>query len=50
LPGSIRDQPALLLGERCVEVEHEGIRIRTELSHDERHPLSHQTCNESNIT
>ena len=43
------DQPPLLLGERGIEVQHEGIGIGAKLGDDERHALRHQPGDEGDI-
>jgi hypothetical protein len=47
--GALGDKPALLLGQRGVEVEHEGICIGSELGHDEGNALCHQAGDEGDI-
>ena len=47
---SFRDEPPLLLGECCVEVEHEWVGIGPEFSNDERHALNDQSGNEGNVS
>jgi hypothetical protein len=44
------DQPALLLGKRCIKGQHEGIGIDAEFRHDERHALRHQAGNEGDAS
>jgi hypothetical protein len=44
------DQPALLLGKRCIEGQHEGIGIDAEFRHDERHALRHQAGDEGDVS
>lgn len=39
----------LLLGERGVEVEHEGIGVGAEFRNDERHALRHEPGDEGNV-
>jgi hypothetical protein len=48
--GPLRDQPPLFLGQRRVEVQHEGICIPAEFGHYERHALRHQPGNERDVT
>ena len=40
--GAVRDQGALFLGQRRIDMEHEGVRVRPKRGHYERHPLGHQ--------
>ena len=47
--GALRDLPALLLGQRGVEVQHEGIGIGSQLGNDEWHTLGHQAGNEGHV-
>ncbi len=47
--GAFADKPALLFGQGGVEVEHEGIGVGAELSHDERHTLGHQAGDKGDI-
>jgi hypothetical protein len=47
--GPIRDEPSLLLGERRVEVEHEGVSIGAKFDDDEGHALRHQAGDERDI-
>jgi hypothetical protein len=47
--GPLRDQSALLLGERGVKVEHERIGISAKLGYDERHALGHQPGNKCHV-
>ena len=47
--GAFRDLPPLLLGQCRVEVQHEGIGIRSEFGHDEWHALRHQAGNEGHV-
>lgn len=49
LSGSFRNEPALLLSQRRIEVEHEGVRIGPELGHDEGHPLGHQPGDKGDV-
>jgi hypothetical protein len=46
----LRNQVSLLLGQGSVEMEHERVRVGTQLGHDERHPLRHQAADERDIT
>jgi hypothetical protein len=39
--GALRYKGALLLGECCIEVEHEGISIGAQLRNDKRNPMRH---------
>lgn len=39
----------LLLGERSVDVQHEGVRVGAQLGDDERHTLRHQPRDERHI-
>jgi hypothetical protein len=48
-PGPLGNEPALLLGERCVEVEHEWVGVGSELRHDEGHPLGHEAGHEGHV-
>ena len=48
-PGAIRDQPALLLGDGGVDVQHERIGVRPELRDDERHTPGHQASDEGDV-
>ncbi len=48
--GTLADQSALLLGQRGVEVQHEGVSIRAEFGHDEGHTLRHQAGDEGDVT
>ena len=47
--GALGDLTPLLLGQRGVEVQHEWISVRAELSHDEGHTLGHQAGNEGHV-
>ena len=47
--GTLGDQPALLLGERCVDVQHERIGVGAELGDDERRPVRHQPGDEMHV-
>ncbi len=47
--GAFADKPALLFGQGGVEVEHEGIGVGAELSHDERHTLGHQAGDKGHV-
>ena len=47
--GALADQPALLLGQRRIEVQHEGIGIDAELGDDEGHPLRHEPGDEGDV-
>ena len=44
-----RDQPALLLGQCRVEVQHEGIGVGPQVGDQERHPLRHQPGDEGDV-
>jgi len=46
---SLRYQPALLLGERRVEVQYERVGISAEFGDDERNALSHQARDERDV-
>ena len=41
LTGPLRDQPPILLRERCLEVQHERIGIAAQLGDDEGYSLRH---------
>ena len=47
--GARRDQRALLLGQRRVDVQHERVHVRTKLCHNERNALRHQPGDERDI-
>ena len=44
-----RDQPALLLGQRGVEVQHERIGVSAQLGDDERRLVGHQAGDEVDV-
>ena len=43
---ALRDHPPLLLGERGVDVQHEGVHVGAELGDQEGHALHHQPGDE----
>ena len=47
--GAGRDQRALLLGQRGVDVQHERVGIDAQLGDDERHPVGHQAADEVHV-
>src|SRR5258707_985099 len=47
---ALRDQPALFLRQGGIDVQHERIAVIAQLSHDERHFVSHQAADEMYIT
>ena len=47
---ALRDEAALLFGQRCVQVQHEGIGVAAQLGNDERNALRHEARDGSNIT
>ena len=49
-PCALRYHATLLLRQCCVEVEHEGVGIGAEFSHDEGDTLGHQPGDEGDIT
>ena len=49
IPGAFRDHRALFLGQRRIDVQHEGVHVAAELRDDERDALGHQARNEVNI-
>jgi hypothetical protein len=49
-PGALRDEPALLLGQRRVEVQHERVGVGPKLGDDKRHPLGHEARHEGYVT
>lgn len=49
IPGTLRDQPTLLLGQRGVEVQQERIDVGTQLGDDELDALRHQAADEVNV-
>ena len=48
--GSLCDPIALVLGDGCVNVQHEGIHIGTYLGDNEGRPLHHQAADEMYVT
>ena len=44
-----RDHAALLLRQRCVEVQHERVGVGTQLRGDEGHPRGHQPGDEGDV-
>ena len=48
--GPRRDHASFLLGQRGVEVQHEGVGIGAQLRGDERHPRGHQSGDEGDVT
>ena len=46
---ALGDQPALLLGQRRVEVQHEWIGVGAEFGDDERHALGHKAGDEGDV-
>jgi hypothetical protein len=47
---ALTDQPALFPRQGGLDVQHEGIGIGAQLSHDEGHSLGHQTADEVRVT
>ena len=47
--GALRNEPSLLLGKRCINVQHEGIRVGPEFGHNEGGPMLHQPADEMNV-
>ena len=47
--GPLRDQRALLLGERGEEVQHERVGVGAQLGDDERHALRHEAGDERHV-
>ena len=47
--GPLCDPVTLLLGDGCVNVQHERIHVGAELGDDEGHPLHHQAADEMNV-
>ena len=43
---TLGDHRPLLLGQGCIDVQHERVHVGTELSHQDRHPLGHQLGDE----
>jgi hypothetical protein len=47
--GALSNEPSLLLSERRIEVEHEGISVGPQLGNDEGHMLGHQARHKGHV-
>jgi hypothetical protein len=49
-PGALADEGAFLLGQRRVDMQHEGVNVGAQLGHEERHAVDHEARDEMHIT